>query len=78
MGHAMRYYEVYKPGVRTPLLLSNVKDLTNLPLGTFIWRTITERDGSLIEQEEIEVRDGRAVIQGHGKQRPQILKGRPR
>ena len=71
----MRYYEVYRPSQREPFITSNVRRLRDLPDGTKVFRTITDRNGSLIEQEEISVENGRVRINGLGKQRPKIWYG---
>jgi len=55
----MRYYEVYIPGEDEPLLTTNARALCGLPEGTRVLATITDRDGSLIDQMELPVIDGR-------------------
>ncbi len=69
----MRYYEVHRPGEPAPMIVTNVRRLRDLPMGTRVYRTITDHDGSLIDHEELGVRDGRVLIAGHGKHRPKIL-----
>ncbi len=68
----MRYYEVYRPGCPRPELTTSVRYLTGLPPGTRIERIITDRDGSVIDAEVIDIVDGRPAINGHGKQRPYL------
>ena len=71
----MRYYEHYLPNAKEPFCRSSIRHLKDLPIGTRIYRTITDRDGSLIEQEEIPVVNGKPQVSGRGKQRPQIWYG---
>jgi len=60
-----RYYEVEWPDGQR-LCTRGVRQLRNLPEGTRAWRMITERDGTVVECDELEVRDGRVQIRGHG------------
>jgi len=55
----MRYYEIYIPGEDEPYLTTNARDLRGLPSGTRVLATITDRDGSLIDQIELPVIEGR-------------------
>jgi len=55
----MRYYEIYIPGEDEPHLTTNARGLRGLPSGTRVLATITDRDGSLIDQIELPVIEGR-------------------
>lgn len=57
----MRYYEVDQPGQPTACT-TNVRRLRELPEGTKVWRIITDRDGTRLEQDEIPVLAGRVQI----------------
>lgn len=70
----MRYYEVHYPGERAPRIVTAIRHLRGLPAGARVIRTITDRDGSLVEQEEIPVEEGRPKVGGLGKHRPQLLR----
>jgi hypothetical protein len=73
----MRYYEVYYPGEPEPSITTAVRHLRDLPLGTRVIRTVTDRQGSLVEQEEIPVEEGRPRVAGLGKHRPQLFRPLP-
>lgn len=62
----MRYYEVYLPGAREPLFTTNARRLRNLPDGTRVVAVITDRDGTLIDSQDLPVKDGRVVF-GRGR-----------
>ena len=55
----MRYYEVYIPGENEPILAMNARSLRGLPQGTRVFATITDYDGSLVDQVELPVVNGR-------------------
>ncbi len=71
----MRYYEVYLPGRdrNNPVITSNVRRMKNLPEGTEVWATITERDGTICETYQIPVENGRVQVVGQGKRRPRMF-----
>ena len=71
----MRYYEVYQPHEKEPNITTNVRGLSGLPQGTHVYRTITDRDGSLIEQIELPIKNGKVEIAGQGKHKPKIWYG---
>ena len=62
----MRYYEVYIPGEDGPIITTNARGLRGLPQGTRVLATITERDGSPIDQIELPVIDGRVKFPKRG------------
>jgi len=72
----MRYYEVYYPGQREPRITTAIRHLRGLPAGARVVRTITDRDGSLVEQEEIPVEEGRPRVASLGKHRPRLVRAR--
>lgn len=76
----MRYYEVYLPEGRgnadEPIIATNVRRMQNLATGTRVWRIITDRDGTLIESEELAVNDGKVIFhRGAAKHIAQIHHG---
>lgn len=70
----MRYYEVHVPGRDEPYIVTNARALHDLPAGTRIERIVTDRDGSLVDSEDVPVVDGKAQIGGRGKQRPKLAR----
>lgn len=68
----MRYYELWEPGASEPHIRTNVRDLRGLLPGTRIYATYTDTSGSVVQQTEISVVDGRPKVERRGKHRPQF------
>jgi hypothetical protein len=71
----MRYYEIWTPELTKqreagedviPGMVTNVRSLRNLPEGTTIRRVITDRDGTAVDIEYIDVENGKAKIAKRG------------
>ena len=71
----MRYYEVYLPDNDEPIITSNVRQYKELPEGTKVVLTITDRDGSLVEQDSLPVVNGRVKFSRYNKRTPKLWYG---
>ena len=55
----MRYYRVEIPGEKEPIITTNARGLRNLPPGARVFATVTDYDGTLLEEWELPVENGR-------------------
>lgn len=69
-----RYYTISLPG-QEPIGRTSVRDLRNLPEGTRVFWVITDSNGMLIDEKELDVIDGRVKFTSGNVRTPKIHRG---
>lgn len=69
----MRYYEIRLPGSDSePILTKNVRQYRDLPEGTFVQWVITDRDGTPIDFQKLDVKNGRVQFLRENVRTPKL------
>lgn len=70
----MRYYQIKIPGQTEPDFVTNARRIRNLPEDARVFWIVTDRDGSLVEERELPVENGRVVFEGRNVRSPKLTR----